>query len=103
AREVSNWSDVFVLAAELLALKQDRALRPWRDIKGEGGPLPKISRSPSQLVVLGQTRITEELCRLSRLLGLTPEVFAQNPKPGAFPVGTSVCELPIDFSEIKFQ
>jgi xanthine/CO dehydrogenase XdhC/CoxF family maturation factor len=88
SQEIQNWGDVFVLAAETLARKHHRALRPWRDIKGAGpGPLPKISRQPrQQLLVFGQSRITEEICRLSRLLEITPEVFA---KPHSFPVGTS--------------
>jgi len=102
-RTIHGWADVFVLAAETLALTHDRSLRPWRNVKGGGGTLPKISSRPSQFVVLGQTRITEEICRLSRLLELTPEVFAQNPKPGSFPAGVSVCELPIDFSSLNFK
>ncbi|MGZ3723660.1 MAG: XdhC family protein [Bdellovibrionales bacterium] len=100
-KEISNWADAFKETAIALAIKNDRALVPWRNLKGQGETeLPWLRAEPAQLTVLGQTRITEELCRLSKLLEFPVKVFAQNPEGSAFPVGTSVCELPIDISSI---
>ena len=98
--EIKSWKDIFKCVAISLANKTDRALVPWRNLKGQGEVArPTLRSVPTQLTVLGQTRITEELCRLARLLDFPLKVFTLNPAQDSFPTGTSVCELPLDISK----
>lgn len=100
--KITHWASAFKKVALTLARSLGQPLRPWRELKGISGfANPKLHEKPVQLIVLGQTRITEELSRLSKLLDWPLTVYAQNPQGEAFPKGTSVCELPIDFSSVN--
>ena len=101
--QISDWSAALLWIAQFISQKTGNPLRPFRETKGErpSDSLPALEKKPVSLVMLGQSRITEELSRLFQILGWSVQAYAQKAEPSAFAQGTSVCELPLNFSEIK--
>ena len=96
---VHNWADVFYLVARAL----NPAARPWRESKGHRRePWPVLDAAAPALTLLGQTRITEELCRLAALLTWPVTLYVQTLSGTTPPPGTAVCELPYDVGTLNF-
>lgn len=98
----ATWAEAFCRIARGLAQMRNVPLIPWREAKGQSHlSRPRLSEANPQLIVLGQTRITEELCRFAKLLGWTTTLFVQNAQGEGLPAGTAVCEIPIDPSSLE--
>lgn len=93
---IRDWAAAFALIARAIGAGESAALVPRR----RGLELPTLSDS-RPLIVLGRTRITEEICRLAALLGWPATVYAIGASSMDFPHGTSVCEMPFDFSSVE--
>lgn len=66
---VQNWRELILLLGNLLADFKGYPFEPLRNTKGFGAaPLPSLSLKAPPILVFGQTRITEEFCRILQLL-----------------------------------
>jgi xanthine/CO dehydrogenase XdhC/CoxF family maturation factor len=76
--EVINWKTAFVFIAKAIAKNFGQELKPLREIKGNRSCiLPQLNISQNQLIIVGQSRIVEELCRMAKLLSWDPIVYPQ--------------------------
>ena len=91
------WQEIFVFLAKSFAKNFNFSLEPLSDKKF----LHYYEKTGTELIILGQTRITEELCRMAKLLEWKTTLYAQTPQEDLYPIGVSVCELPFDFSSIQ--
>lgn len=91
---LSDWSSAFVIIAKSLSRHFQR---PLRSLRLQSKMLPLLKKIPEDIILVGQTRITEELCRQAKLLGWSPTIYAQQVDQTRFPFAQSVCELPFDF------
>jgi xanthine/CO dehydrogenase XdhC/CoxF family maturation factor len=92
---IHSWRELFLTLAKALAHWKGYPLEPLRTSKGSGAStLPTLAAAPEALYVFGQTRITEEFCRLLQYLEWSAQVFRNSPLDEAQP-HLQVCELPL--------
>ncbi len=101
AAAVKDWRQVFLQIAEALARWKGYPLLPLRDSKGLGAaPMPRLTLDAPQLIVFGQTRITEEFCRLLQIMEWQAQVYLTQPERGHYPAHLSVCEVPMQTADL---
>ncbi len=101
AREIDSWRQLFLYLAQVLAEFKGYALRPLRESKGSGlAALPKLSSIPTDVIVFGQTRISEEFCRLLPFMDWQARVYSPQSHADRYPGQVKVCDLPLDPNDL---
>lgn len=100
--KIKNWRECFLFVADILSRQSGQNLSSLRDTKGEiHSKTEPLAIGNAKIFLLGQTRITEELCRMARLLDWQVDLYAQNPSHDETPIGINVCELPFSFKSVS--
>ncbi|MCX6131169.1 MAG: XdhC family protein [Proteobacteria bacterium] len=96
---LNHREDLFAFIARLL--QTGKSLQALRNSKGIGlRPQPLLEAHPQNLLVFGQTRITEEFCRLAMILGWQARVYLTKPEQHGMPSTLQVCEMPLNVSSL---